>query len=468
MDFTSFLRQRSGCLSYLVGSRQSGTCVVIDPAWEVDQYLAAAQERGLRITRIIETHAHADHLSGARRLRDLTGAELLVHPSFGAAFPVRTLADGERIDLGDVTLQVLYTPGHRPDAVTLAVQDRTRGDEVWMLLTGDALFVGDVGRPDLGQDAVAGARDSYRTLFAKLGPFADWTELYPAHAGGSACGRALSSKPSSTLGFERRFNPAFQQGSLDSYVAWLLRELPAALPTFEVLLRKNRGELPLRTPRLKPLSPRLLARLARAGHAVLDLRDPVDFGAGAIPESLNAPLRLGDFSASAAWAVQPERPLLLVGYSATDAAVAAAELQVAGLDWVDGYLAGGFAAYARANLPAQQLRQLPPQELHNLLTAKGATAPLVIDVREREEWQQGHIQGARSILLSELDAHFPALAAAGEVAFVCGAGIKSAVAASRARAAGVAALNIVGGMSAWHRAHLSTQRGSVGTARRKR
>jgi glyoxylase-like metal-dependent hydrolase (beta-lactamase superfamily II) len=232
MIFRQILHPESGCASYLLGCMSKGALAVVDPHLEhVDEYLALAEGAGAPIVAIVETHVQADHLSGALPLAERTGAPIYLHETADVAFPHRMLRDGEEIQLGNDYIRVLHTPGHSPDSICLLVGDRVRGDAPWFILTGDTLFVGDAGRPDLtepdGDPHVAASR-LYDSLFGTLLTLPNDLEIYPAHFAGSACGRTMSGKPSSTIGFERRFNPVLQPRTREEFIAFMLADLPAA------------------------------------------------------------------------------------------------------------------------------------------------------------------------------------------------------------------------------------------------
>jgi hydroxyacylglutathione hydrolase len=216
---------------------------VVDPQHDIDPYLEVAAEKNMRVTHIIETHVQADHVSGARRLAEATGAPILMHRAADVRFPHTDLTDEDHVDLGNVALEVIATPGHTPDGVSLLVTDRTRAKEPWFVLTGDTLFSGGVGRPDLlGSGAEQRlAEQLFDSLRGRLLVLPDHIEIYPAHFGGAACGKGLSGKPGSTIGFERRFNPALQFGSRDEFVRFVLSDLPPQPPQFAENRRLNLG-----------------------------------------------------------------------------------------------------------------------------------------------------------------------------------------------------------------------------------
>ena len=218
---------------------------MVDPQQEIDQYLEVSERSRIRITHIIETHIQADHLSGCRELAAKTGAPVYLHEAAQPHFPFHPLKDGDELELGNVKVRVLHTPGHSFDSICLLVTDKTRGPEPWLLLTGDTLFVGDAGRPDLHgpEESKRLAEQLYDSLFVKLAPLDDALALYPTHFAGSACGRAMSGNPSSTLGFERRFNPALKPRSKAEFVRFMLENLPPQPPEFAAIRRKNQGEI---------------------------------------------------------------------------------------------------------------------------------------------------------------------------------------------------------------------------------
>lgn len=246
MIFRQILHPATGCASYIFGCTGKKKLAVVDPHIEhLDDYLAVAEAAASPIVAIVETHIQADHLSGATALAERTGAPIYLHEAADVAFPHRTLHDDEEIELGNDYLRVMHTPGHSPDSITLLVGDRTRGPDPWFLLTGDTLFVGDAGRPDLTATAAGAtsATDAARTLHSSLQrllALPDDLEIYPAHFAGSACGRAMSGKPSSTLGFERRFNPALRQPGAAEFVAFMLADLPAPPTGHEEIRAANR------------------------------------------------------------------------------------------------------------------------------------------------------------------------------------------------------------------------------------
>jgi hydroxyacylglutathione hydrolase len=239
MIFQQFRHEDGGCLSYLVGCTRAGACAVVDPQYDVAPYVRYASDHKLKITHIFETHAQADHISGAKKLADATGAPVHYHESAETAFPVVRVKDGDVIVLGNIRLKILHTPGHTSDSVSIAVTDTVRGDEPWLVLTGDTLFVGDTGRPDLD----GSAEQLYDSIWNKLLTFDDSVEIYPTHFAGSSCGKAMSPKPNSTIGFERRFNPSLRAKSKAGFVEYVMADLPVQPPRFQKVRQFNLGFL---------------------------------------------------------------------------------------------------------------------------------------------------------------------------------------------------------------------------------
>lgn len=457
MFFRQLLREETGCASYIIGSPDAGACAVIDPGQHVQDYLEVGRAKGMAVAHVLDTHAHADHISGSRALAAATGATIHLHRAYEPRYPHHPLNEGDRIDLGEVTLQVIHAPGHRPDNICLAVSDRSRSSEPWLVLTGDSLFIGDVARPDLGISPAEGAAELYDTLRRKILPLGDGVEVYPAHVAGSACGRAMSAKPVSTIGYERRFNLALQAASQQAFVEGLLRDLPPQPPNFLTIVAKNQGILPVRNPEPHPLPAGEVAAKLRRGVILLDVRSPQAFGAGYINEAINVPLSYGGFASAATWSVPPEEPIVLVVAHPQQAVEAYHSLTSLGLDSLEGYLAGDPASWRAAGLPLLELQHLSVHDLHSLRATEGNGLQLV-DVREPGEWAQGHVPGAINIPLRELQGNLGELDRARPVAFICNGGFTSGVAASLVKSRGFPhVFNVSGGTSAWRRAGLDVE-----------
>ncbi len=241
MFFRQFIHE-NGCVSYMFGCGSKGKAVVVDPNREVELYIKEAERQKVDIVYVIDTHTHADHISGAKLLAEKLGIEPSYHRNAILNFSFRELEDGEILEAGNTILRVLHTPGHTPDSISIVVTDRRRGDEIWFVLTGDTLFIGDVGRPDLGyEDPKEGARQIFRSIHDKLLTLPDYVEIFPAHIAGSVCGKAMSGKPSSTIGFEKKFNLMLQISDEEKFVNKLAENIPPKPKEIEKILRQNRG-----------------------------------------------------------------------------------------------------------------------------------------------------------------------------------------------------------------------------------
>lgn len=241
MFFRQFIHE-NGCVSYIFGCGSKGKAVVVDPHKDVERYIEEAQRQGVQIVHVIDTHTHADHLSGAYKLAQRLGIEPTYHRSAQMNFSFNKVDDGDLLEAGNTVVEVLHTPGHTPDSISLLVRDKRRADEIWFVLTGDTLFIGDVGRPDLGYpDPKEGARLLYQSIFGKLLKLPDYVEIFPAHISGSVCGKGMSGKPSSTVGFEKLFNPMLNVKDEEEFVEKLTKDIPPKPKSMEEIVRKNRG-----------------------------------------------------------------------------------------------------------------------------------------------------------------------------------------------------------------------------------
>lgn len=448
--------------AYLIGCQQTGEAIAIDPLRDIDPLLELAQREGVRITKVTETHIHADYLSGSRELAQRTGAHLLLSAEGGADWQygfaeddgAQLLRDGDVIRVDNISLQVRHTPGHTPEHLSFLVADEATTLVPIGLLTGDFLFVGDVGRPDLLEKAAGVAdtmRDGARTLFvslARLGDLPDHLQVWPGHGAGSACGKALGAVPTSTLGYERLVNPALQYDDADAFVDCILADQPEPPAYFAQMKRMNRdgptvlGHLP-DPGRLG--AARLETALER-GEQVIDLRPRDAFAQGHVPGTIHLPMNRS-FTTWAGSLLSYERPVLLLGVDASVAREAARQLALIGIDAVEGYVGPEAFEEARLRGELRVAEVVGPDEARTLL-AQGA---LLLDVRARTEWQVGHVEGAHFIHLGDLPSQIDELPNEGTIAVMCGAGGRSAIAQSLLLASGRHAINIEGGWSAWTR-----------------
>jgi glyoxylase-like metal-dependent hydrolase (beta-lactamase superfamily II)/rhodanese-related sulfurtransferase len=458
MYFEQFYLACLAHASYLIGS--DGEAAVVDPRRDVDVYLDAAAAQGLRVRYVIETHLHADFVSGHRELAARTGAEIVFGWRAGATFPHRAVRDGDELRVGGARLVFLDTPGHTPESVTVLVFDRDDA-RPRLALTGDTLFIGDVGRPDLagsrGFTAEQMASMLYDSIQGKLARLPDDLLVYPAHGAGSLCGRSMSSRTFSTLGEQRLTNHALRPMSREEFVRMATTDLPEAPPYFARDVEMNRGgAAPIAGASLPPpLDPAALAARAAGGAVVLDVRDSAAFGAAHVPGAVNLGLA-GQFAPWAGALLPADRPLLLVAEGEDGVREAVLRLARVGIERVEGYLEGGLAAWERAGLALASVPHITVADLHERLAADRSVQ--VLDVRRPAEYATGHLPGAVNLPLDRLPEAEPPIDPARTTAVVCAGGYRSAAACSLLRRRGFTdLLDTVGGTGAWVRAGYPTE-----------
>ena len=454
-----------GCLahaSYMIGS--DGEAAVVDPRRDVDSYIDEARAQGFEIRHIIETHLHADFVSGHQELAHRTGAKIYFGAKADAKFDYVPVREGDEIRMGEVVLRFLETPGHTPESVSIVVEDRAVSNVPKAVLTGDTLFIGDVGRPDLaGADPRAGsgaptAQDLagmlYDSLHRKLLTLPDSVEVYPAHGAGSLCGRNISSETSSTIGQQRQFNYALKPMPKEEFVRMMTTDLPEAPQYFARDVAINRGgaaEL-ARLPDPAALSAADVDVLRTKGAIHLDTRPAAQYGAGHVPGSLHVGLS-GQFASWAGALVSPQAPIVLVSEEKEQVREAQTRLARVGLDNVAGYLEGGLLEWHRAGLPLATTEQIGVEELDARM--REGRAGRVVDVRRPGEWQSGHIAGAVNVPLNVLEERAADLAKEEPLAVLCAGGFRSSIGTSLLERQGFARItNVVGGMAAWKSAGL--------------
>jgi len=443
-----------GCLahaSYLIGSH--GEAVVVDPQRDVDQYITEAQAQGLQIKYVIETHLHADFVSGHRELASRTGAEIVFGEKAGATFPHRRVKDGDELKLGDIILRILETPGHTPEGISIVVIDPTVSSKPERVLTGDTLFIGDVGRPDLtgakGHTAEEMAGMLYDSLHTKLMTLADDVGVFPAHGAGSMCGRNISKETSSTIGEQRSYNYALKSMGKAEFVRMMTTDLPEAPAYFSSDAEMNRtGAAPLdQLPRPAGLSPAEVNEAVERGNLILDVRASGAFGAGHVPGSLNIALS-GQFASWAGSLIPLETAIVLVAEDEAGVDEAVTRLARVGIENVRGYLNGGIYSWNQAGFETATITQMPVDELHHQIV-EGADLQIV-DVRRPGEFQNGHAAGARNLTLAHLAEHIGELDPERPTAVICQSGYRSSAGASLLQRLGFQhVFNVVGGTSAW-------------------
>jgi glyoxylase-like metal-dependent hydrolase (beta-lactamase superfamily II)/rhodanese-related sulfurtransferase len=418
--FRQFVDDDLGCGSYLVGDAAAGEAVVVDPAFAIEQYVEAAEREGVRITRVLETHTHADHVSGHGRLALEHGVPVSIHPLAAPEYPFDAIEDGDVVRVGGVAIRVVHTPGHRPEHCAFVVDER-------LVLTGDSLFVGDAARPDLAVEAQVGAADLFRSL-ARLAELGDDIQVYPGHVAGSLCGTNMSFERSTTIGRERRANPMLQFRDAQEFILTSAAVVAPRPPTTARVVALNRGPWVGRPAALQPVA-------EADGATVLDVRPVADFAAGHVPAALNVPVTGSSFATKAAFVLDPEEPVVIHARSEAEAHAAAERLWAIGLLDLAGYLVRPQATETLATVDVAELKRL----------LDGDDVQLV-DVREASERDSGYIPGSRNIpyrLLRKTGA--AALDATRPVVTICESGARAAIAASVLEREGFDARAVVGG-----------------------
>ncbi len=447
-------------ISYLVGDSKAAVAAVIDPRRDIDIYLQMAKEQGLRIAYAIETHIHADFVSGAQALASRTGAQIIGGRSDAYQFDLRQVNDGETLELGQVRLQIMHSPGHTPEHVSLQLFDTQQGSEPIALFTGDTLFNLDVGRPDLlgegSERKLAGKL--FHSLFDSYLPLGDRIDVYPCHGAGSACGKSIGDRRQSTLGSERLFNPALrEERSEEAFIDWLLADMPEPPRHYARLKKLNvcpaaQREGPSLPP---PLSPQGIQELAgNANMQVVDIRSILAFGGGHVPGAINIALR-NEFVNWAGWMLDDSCPILLVGESADDVHQAITQLYRIGLDDIRGYLRNGMTDWQNAALPLNRLQEWT---VHELNARREEPDVQVLDVRSPNEVANGRVPGAKHIFVAHLADQLDELDPDKTTVTYCGSGYRASIAASILKRAGFSDVaNTPGSWAAWNAAGLPVE-----------
>jgi hydroxyacylglutathione hydrolase len=444
MLFRQILHEDLGCASYVIAD--AGVAAVVDPKWEIEEYLALADEHGLEIRHVLETHEHADHVSGHGRLAEATGAVIYGTSSPGLGYPQETLADGRTIEFGSVRIEALATPGHRPEHTAYVVFDLERGRDPWHVLTGDSLFVGDVARPDLAVEAGEGAAGLHASL-RRLLELPDHVQVWPGHIGGSLCGSAaMSETPVSTIGFERRFNPLLQVAGPEEFASRLLTSLKPQPPNFRRIVALNRGPLLTQAAELEELLPQAVETLLNAGATLVDGREPRAWARSHVPGSISATIVHAAVGSRAAAAVDPESEVVVTAASEGEARAMARRLEAVGFRRVRGYLSGGIEAWRAAGLPLEQVESIGVEELARRLAHDEL---VVLDVRDPDEFETAHVHGSLHVpyqkLAGERLAELRSERNGKALAVVCGAGNRSSLAVSLLLRSGIERVVHVGG-----------------------
>ena len=458
MILRRFHDQQLAQMSYLIACSATRNAIVVDPIRDADMYVAAAASAGVTITHVTETHIHADFVSGSRELVARTGAQLLLSGEgppewqyeFAAADGARLLRDADMFDVGRLRFTARHTPGHTPEHLSFVVKDLATAEEPVAVLTGDFVFVGDVGRPDLLERAAnePGTKEtSARQLFnslSRIRKLPDYLQIWPGHGAGSACGKALGDMPSSTVGYERMANWALGERNAEAFIERVLDGQPEPPAYFGTMKRLNRAGAPVLGKRGEPPSPppESLAELGLAGALVVDVRAPDRFARAHVPGTLNIPWG-GSFTTLAGSLLPYDHDLYLLADNRAEALMAARALTLIGLDRVAGiFNEDACIAWLDGGRALGRIRQFTPELL---LTQADANAVMVIDVRSRAEWNEGHLASANHIPLGELPRALAALPRDRPIAVYCQGGTRSAVASSLLSAAAIEAVNVPAG-----------------------
>ena len=461
MIFKQFHLESLGHASYLVGDSKTGKALILDARRDVDIYFEAAREAGLRIAYAIDSHGHNDYLSGINELRARADVEVLAFADGGYGYEHSAVKDGDRITFGDVMVEIVHTPGHTPEHISLVVYDKETGDEPALLLSGGAVLVGDLARPDLlgGEDEAREAAKVYcHTIQEKLlFQLPEHLEVFPTHVAGSLCGGNIGSRLSTTLGYERKTNVILARvSSSDEFIEECIRldNLPAVPPYWKRMRKQNmEGVRPLGVLREPPaLQPDDFESEMGSGAIVVDARSAEAFGGAHIPGALNVGLG-SSFSTWAGTIVPDGARVLLVLDRPDDLWEATWQLLRIGYDLPVGWLAGGMFAWRTAAKPLETTPQITVHELRDRLEEFH-----VLDVRQPGEWADGHIPGAQFITGAELPERFDEVPADQPVAVICGSGYRSSASGSFLRHHGHdQVINVIGGMDAWNNANYETK-----------
>jgi hydroxyacylglutathione hydrolase len=428
MLFRQIIHEDLGCASYLVADREAGVAAVVDPQWDIAPYQQLARLHGVRIGHVLETHNHADHVSGHGRLCRATGATIHVHELAAAEYPHEPFADGWKLELGDLTIEAIHTPGHRPEHTCFLLSDAGRGGAPWALLSGDSLFIGDVARPDLAVEPREGAREMFHSLRDRLLALPEEVEVWPGHLGGSLCGGSgLDLKTSSTIGFERRHNRALAIEDEDEFIEKQVGSLGDKPPNVERIVGLNRGPVVEDFGTPAPLSPHEVEALVDAGAVVIDGRTNDQFDEAHIEGALSASSYDTGFATKVSLVAPEGTEIVIVAASSGDERAAAELLASVGLA-VRGFLEGGMTAWRVEGRPVHRIELIDPDELARRV--EDEKGPVVLDVRNHSEYEGEHIPGSLHIPYGDLAGRLDELPRDRPIATICRGGKRSGLAAS--------------------------------------
>jgi hydroxyacylglutathione hydrolase len=448
MLFRQIIHEDLGCASYLVADRESGVAVIVDPQWDIDPYRRLARLHGVRIGHVLETHNHADHVSGHGRLARTTGATIHIHELAEAEYAHEPFADGWVLELGDLTIEAVHTPGHRPEHTSFLLRDASRCDSAWAVLGGDSLFIGDVARPDLAVEPREGATDMFRSLHERLLTLGDEVEIWPGHLGGSLCGGSgIDLKTSSTIGFERQHNRALAISDEAEFIEDAVASLGDRPPNVEQIVTFNRGPLVDDFGVPAALTPHEVEEAVANGAVVIDGRTNEEFDEAHIAGALSTSSYDTGFATKVSRVAPAGAEIVMVAASDGDERDAAELLAAVGMR-VCGFLEGGMTAWRAEGRPIQRIELIDPNELARRIEGPGA--PLVLDVRNATEYAGEHIPDSLHIPYGDLAGRFDELPRDRPIAAICRGGKRSGLAASILQREGFADVVHVGqGVGSW-------------------
>ena len=451
MIFRQIIHDDLGCASYLIGDEDAGVAAVIDPRFDIDEYLELARYMGVRIESIFETHNHADHVSGHGRLAAATGAAIHIHRDAHPVYAHVSFDDGDEFALGAVTIRVLHTPGHRPEHCAFALIDTRRSPEPWAVLSGDTLFVGDVARPDLAIDKAEGARGIFHSLSHSILSLPDQVEVWPGHLGGSMCGGpGMDMKGSSTIGYERANNPTLTITDEQQFIDEAIAQLGPQPPNFVAIVALNTGPLLSAGAELLPLAPRQVADKQAAGALLVDVRTDLQFDEAHIPGAICNPMLRAGFGSKLAWLADPEQEVVFIGRDNEDGRRAGRLAVAVGLRKLGGFLDGGMTSWRQESRAVQSIERLPVDALAH---HAADTALQILDVREQREWDAGHVPNAAFAPWHDITGLPDGLDPEQPIAVICRSGQRAATAASLIQRHGARhVIHVVdGGVPKWER-----------------
>jgi hydroxyacylglutathione hydrolase len=429
MIFRQITHDDLGCASYLIGDEKAGVAAVVDPRFEVDEYLELARYMGVGIEHIFETHNHADHVSGHGRLAAATGAAIHIHRDAAPDYDHVPFDDGDEFTLGGLIVRALHTPGHRPEHTAFALVDTNRGPGPWAVLSGDTLFVGDVARPDLAIEKSEGAREIFRSLHEQLLSLGGEVEVWPGHLGGSMCGGpGMDMKVCSTIGYERAHNPTLAIIDEDEFVAQALAQLGPQPPNFQAIVELNRGPLVTEGVELFPLAPRQVEQKRQDGALLVDVRTDEQFDDAHIDDAISNPMLRAGFGSKLAWVADREQEVVFIGRDDEDGRRAGRLAVAVGIRKHGGYLHGGMTSWRQEKRPVTRIERVAVEDMPARLTQQPDLQ--ILDVRDPKEWEAGHLPGSVLKTWHDIRAIPRGLDPDKPIAVICASGQRAATAAS--------------------------------------